>query len=422
MPIQILMPALSPTMTEGTLATWLKSEGDAVAAGDVIAEIETDKATMEVEAIDEGTLARILVSAGSENVAVNTVIGLILEEGEDASALEDMSTDALSSATVSQTLEDTQPAATEHIKPPSLAGQKQASNGRVKASPLARRIAREKGLDLATVQGTGPHGRIIRVDVEAAIVQPLPSLSSRHVGGDASEALKIAEGLGMSYHVEPLSNMRKTIARRLSESKQMVPHFYLTADCEIDALLSARKQINTEHDLKISVNDMIVKASAVALRQVPDANVSYMGDSMLYYDQVDISVAVAIPGGLITPVVRKADQLGLAAISTAIKDLAMRAREGTLAPEEYTGGSFSISNLGMYGVKDFKAIINPPQACILAVGAGEPRPVVKEGALDIATVMTIGLSVDHRAVDGAVGANLLKAIKNLIENPVSMLI
>ena len=439
MPINILMPALSPTMTEGTLAKWHVKEGDAVAAGDVIAEIETDKATMEVEAVDEGTLGRILVPEGSEAVPVNQAIALLLEEGEDAGALEAAPAAAApppaaavaSPEPASETTATPAPAtpapAAPHPAAPATAPV--PSGSRVFASPLAKRMAKQAGLDLAALRGSGPHGRIVKTDVEAALTSgapaaaPAPSAAPAVPVGAGPSAKQLADLLGMAYRQEPLTNVRKTIARRLTEAKQTVPHFYLTVDCQVDDLLKARKEINGRFgDVKVSVNDFVVKAVALSLIQVPAANASWDLSGTLYYEHADVSVAVATPMGLITPVVKSAEEKGLAAISAEMKDLAGRAREGKLAPEEYQGGTFTVSNLGMFGVKDFAAIINPPQGCILAVGAGEQRPVVKDGALAVATVMSCTLSVDHRVVDGAVGAEFLAAFKTLIECPAAMLL
>ncbi len=437
MPIEILMPALSPTMTEGNLAKWLKHEGDAVAAGDVIAEIETDKATMEVEAVDEGVLGRILVPDGTEGVAVNQPIALLLEEGEDTAALEGYAKKTAPSPAEAPPAPEPTPKAAAAAQPtpaapPAATPQPApaAKGTRIFASPLARRMAQQAGLDLAQLRGSGPNGRIVRTDVEAArsggpgAMAPAAAPVARRpltapVGPGARQ---MAEALGMSYRLEPNTNVRKTIARRLSESKQTVPHFYLTIESVIDDLLAARKRINEDNDLKVSVNDFVIKAAAAALMHVPAANASWDDDGILYYDHADISVAVATPSGLITPIVRAAEGKGLAAISAEMKDLAGRARAGKLKPEEYQGGTFSVSNLGMYGIREFSAIINPPQGCILAVGAGTQQPIVRDGALAVATVMNCTLSVDHRVVDGAVGAEFLAAFKRFVENPVAMLL
>ena len=409
MPINILMPALSPTMTEGNLARWLKAEGDAVEAGDVIAEIETDKATMEVEAVDEGVLGRIVVPEGSEGVAVNAVIGVLLAEGEDAAAIADTPAPAEEPARTAE------PAPQSAAEPPPAASPA-APRERIAASPLARRMAAQAGLDLAAIGGSGTGGRIVKADIEAALAAG-PAVAAP---ADAPPRAAAAPAPGETVR---LSTMRRVIAERMAESKATVPHFYLTVDCEIDELLKVRSEINKRIETaRISVNDIVIRASALALREVPAANVSWAGEgSMTQHGAVDISVAVAIPGGLVTPIVRNADAKGLVEIATEMKALAARAREGKLTPEEYQGGSFSISNLGMYGVKSFDAVINPPQACILAVGAGEPRPVVRGGAIVPATVMSCTLSVDHRVVDGAIGAELLGAIKRNIEYPPAML-
>jgi len=389
MPIKVLMPALSPTMTEGNLAAWHVKEGDTVSSGDVIAEIETDKATMEVEAVDEGVVGKIVVAAGTEAVPVNDIIAVLLEDGEDAASV-----DAVLAAGAA-------PA-------PAPAAAPAGDGGRVFASPLARRMAKNAGLDLAAIKGSGPHGRVIKIDIEAALA------------GGVAAALPFEP----DFELVPHTTMRKVIAARLSESKQQVPHFYLTIDCEIDGLLGMRKQLNDKADgaYKLSVNDMIIKAVGIALRKVPEANASWTDEGAKLYTRADVAVAVAIEGGLITPVVRDAGNKGLETVSTEMKALAQKARDGKLQPEEFQGGTFSLSNLGMFGIKQFEAVINPPQGCILAVGAGERRPVVKDGALAVATVMTCSLSVDHRVVDGAIGAQFLAAFKKLIEDPVTMLL
>jgi pyruvate dehydrogenase E2 component (dihydrolipoamide acetyltransferase) len=424
MPIEILMPALSPTMTEGNLAKWLMKEGDTVSAGDVIAEIETDKATMEVEAVDEGVLGKILVPGGTEGVQVNQPIALLLEEGEDAGALKGYSAGGAKAPALAPEMAaepgapTPAPAAAAPLPPPAGKG------ARVIASPLARRMAQQAGVDLGAIKGTGPQGRIVKADIESAMTGGVaPATVVAPLAAPAGPgARQTAEALGMSYTLEPNSNMRKVIARRLSESKQTVPHFYLTIDCEIDDLLAARKRINEEHGLKISVNDIVIKAAAMALKKVPAANASWDEEGILLYDHADISVAVATPAGLITPIVKAAEAKGLEAISSEMKDLAGRAREGKLKPEEFQGGTFSVSNLGMFGIREFAAIINPPQGCILAVGAGEERAVVKDGELTVATVMSCTLSVDHRVVDGAVGAEFMATFKRLIETPLAMLL
>jgi pyruvate dehydrogenase E2 component (dihydrolipoamide acetyltransferase) len=433
MTIQILMPALSPTMTEGKLAAWHKKEGDAIAPGDVIAEIETDKATMEVEAIDEGVLGKILIEAGTENVAVNTPIAIMLEEGESA---DDIGSDAGSApAPAPKPAAKPEPAPAPAPKPAAAAPAPAAkpaapgssSGDRVFASPLARRMAEQAGLDLSAISGSGPNGRIVKADVEAAISggAKTPAAARAPAAAPApAAAAPSADVPGMpDYDAIPNTTMRKVIAKRLTESKQFAPHFYMTVDCEIDALLATRKQLNERlSDGKVSVNDLVIKAAAIALKQVPAANASWTESEIRVYRSVDISVAVAIEGGLITPVIRGAQNKGLAEIAAEMKDLAARARDGKLMPEEYQGGTFSISNLGMFGIKDFCAVINPPQGAILAVGAGEQRPVVKDGALAIATVMSCTLSVDHRVVDGAIGAEFMAAFKKLIEDPLTMLL
>ena len=431
MPIQILMPSLSPTMTEGKLAKWIKDEGDAIESGDVIAEIETDKATMEIEAIDEGVLGKILIAEGTDGVSVNQVIGLILEEGENSSALNEAATEPLltSSAELTPTVEPT--AAAEPSQSATPTPRLTVHKSRVFASPLARRMAKQSGLDISAVAGSGPHGRIIKRDIEAAITGGAPSpTTARSSTAPIIAPLTLADGnLGglPPYREVANSSMRKVVARRLSESKQQVPHFYLTVDCEIDKLLALRKELNDQspdgdNAYKLSVNDLVIRAAAMALMKVPAANAMWTEEAILEFERADISVAVAIKGGLITPVVRNANGKGLLEISNEVKELAAKARDGSLMPEAYQGGTFTISNLGMYGIKQFEAIINPPQGAILAVGAGQQRPVVKDGALGIATVMSCSLSVDHRVVDGAIGAKFLAAFKLLIESPVTMLL
>ena len=428
MPIQILMPALSPTMTEGNVASWLMNEGDPVAAGDILCEIETDKATMEVEATDEGTLGRIVVPAGTEGVAVNAVIGLILEDGEDAAALDGAAvpapaataSDAASVAAASEPA----PAAAE--PPAAPAPPAREPGARIFASPLARRMAKQAGLALEAIAGTGPGGRIVKADIEAAIAAAaaVPAAAAP-APVPAAAAMPAAPAAAAGYRDAPASTMRKVIARRLQEAKREVPHFYLTVDCTVDALLETRAQLNGRSDaLSLSVNDFVIRAAALALRKVPDANASWVDGALRRYDGVDVSVAVAIEDGLVTPIVRNADGKGLAEISAEVKELAGRARAKPmgLAPEEYQGGTFSVSNLGMFGVREFSAIINPPQAMILAVGAAEQRPVVRDGALAVATQMSCTLSVDHRVVDGALGARFLQAFKGLIEDPLTMLL
>ena len=419
MAISILMPALSPTMTEGTLASWQVKEGDAIQSGQILAEIETDKAVMEVEAVDEGVLAKILVPAGSESVAVNSVIALLAEEGEDPATVSVPSN--INAPVNNTTSEVAAPSQTTSTQKPSNKTTSGSSGRRIFASPLARRLAKEAGLDLASLKGSGPHGRIVKRDIEAAIAAgPAPKTAS-----SAPQAAMISTDLAgpAPYEVVPLNTMRKTIARRLSEAKSTVPHFYLSVDIELDQLLTARKALNTAADgaYKLSVNDLILKACGMALMKVPKANATWADEGIRLYQRADIAVAVATEGGLITPVVRGANLKGLAAISTEMKDLAERARASKLMPEEYQGGSFTLSNLGMFGVKQFQAIINPPQASILAVGAGVEQPIARNGKIETATVMSATLSVDHRAVDGALGAQLLQAIKLYIETPLSML-
>lgn len=417
MPTPLLMPALSPSMTEGTLARWLKKEGDSVTAGEALAEIESDKATIEFESPETGTLGRILIPDGSEGVSVASPIGLLLLPGEDAQSLDATST------TAAPTPSSADPA-TKTAGSAAAPAQAAPSETRVFASPLARRVARTQGIDLACVTGSGPRGRILKRDVmtaekpAVASATPIPPVQVQ-----APAAAAPAPSSSALYEDVPLSAMRKVIARRLTDSKQTVPHFYLTVDCLLDQLLRLRAEFNGRGDgVKLSVNDFVVRAVALALRKVPAANASFTETAIRYYKDVDISVAVATPGGLITPILRHADHKGLATISAEMRDLAARARDGKLKPDEFQGGTFSISNLGMYGIRQFEAIINPPQGCIMAVGAAEPRIVVRDGAPAVATVMTCSLSVDHRVVDGAVGAEFLAAFKKLIEDPVSMLL
>ena len=418
MSITIKMPALSPTMTEGTLAKWLVAEGDEVRSGDVIAEIETDKATMEVESVDDGVMAKIVIAAGSQNVAVGAVIAVLAEEGEDVSSVTvpDDAPAAAASAPTPAPIAEAQPAAasaTVTPAPVAPAAAPQPSTTRLFASPLARRIAAQNELPLEGVRGTGPNGRIIKADVEAAL-QQAPSAVAAAVSAPA----------GNEERFVPHSAMRRTIAERLSHSKQTAPHFYLTVDCEIDTLLAARKTMNemAPEGVKISVNDMIVRAAAQALMQVPDVNGAYEDEGCRYFADADICIAVALDGGLVTPVIPAAQSKGLADISRISKELATQARDGTLPPSAYAGGTFTISNLGMFGIREFAAVINPPQGAILAVGAGEQRPVVKNGELAVATVMSVTLSADHRIVDGALGAQWMQVFKGLIENPMAMLL
>ena len=412
MAIDILMPALSPTMETGTLAKWNVAVGDAVRSGDVIAEIETDKATMEVEAVDDGILASIMVAEGSEGIAVGTPIGRLAENGEspDDVAAAPASTAPVAPEPVAVPVEES----TQPTPAPAPAALSSAPANRIFASPLARRIAADRGVDLASLSGSGPHSRILRRDVEAAAETAPAAVRS------AVDQVVVP---GAST-LEPNSQMRRIIASRLQESKQTAPHFYLTVDCEIDALLAARRLMNDQapEGVKISVNDLVIRAAAMALIKVPKANASWEGENTRLFTHADIAMAVAVNGGLVTPVIWAAEKKGLAEIASVSRDLATRARNGKLAPDEFTGGSFTISNLGMYGVREFAAVINPPQGAILAVGAGEQRPVVKDGQLAVATVMTVTLSADHRVVDGAVGAEWLQAFKGYFEAPVTMLL
>ena len=444
MPINILMPALSPTMDKGKLTRWLKKEGEPVKSGDVLAEIETDKATMEIEAVDEGTLGKILVADGTEDVAVNTPIAVILAEGESADAI---AVPAKSEAGAKPPPAASPPKQTEGPKPataptasapaaaPAAAQQpaaRQASNGRVFASPLARRLAKEKGLDLGAVKGSGPHGRIIARDVEAA--RPGGAAPQRAPGGGLQAAMPDEMILKLyepgSYEVVPHDGMRKIIAQRLLQAKQTIPHFYLTVDCKLDELLILREKLNAHAPVdddknpawKLSVNDFMIKSMALALQRVPEANATWTEGGMLRHKHSDVGVAVAIEGGLFTPVVRQAETKSLPQISGEMKDLAGRARKRRLAPHEYQGGTTAISNLGMFGVTEFAAVINPPHASILAVGAGEKRPIVEADAVVVRTLMTVTLSCDHRVVDGALGAKLLGAFKTLIEDPALMMV
>jgi pyruvate dehydrogenase E2 component (dihydrolipoamide acetyltransferase) len=437
MATNILMPALSPTMTEGTLARWLKKEGDTVSAGDVIAEIETDKATMEVEAVDEGVLGKILVADGTAGVLVNAPIAILVEQGESVDAAPAASAPAAPAPATADSapkpsaagpsMEASKAPATAQPAPLPVANGHDTSAGRIFASPLARRMASQAGIALDQVHGTGPNGRIIKADIEAfraPAAQPVAAPAPVAAAAPAARPVVIAG----PHRLVPNTNMRKVIARRLTESKQTIPHFYVTADIEIDALLKLRADLNSRSpkdgpaSFKLSVNDLVIKAAAVALRRVPAANASWTDEGIALYDDVDISVAVATEGGLITPIIRRADQKGFAAISAEMKDLAARARTGKLKPEEFQGGGFSISNLGMFGVKSFSAIINPPQGGILAVGAGEARPVVRDGAVVPAMVMSCTLSVDHRVIDGAVAAEWLAAFKGIVQDPLSLML
>jgi len=453
MPIDITMPALSPTMEEGKLAKWHVKEGDSVSSGDVIAEIETDKATMEVEAVDEGKIGKILVDEGTDNVKVNAVIAVLLQEGEDASAIDSAAPAPKAEAPKAEAPKAEAPKAeepkAEAAAAPAPAAKAEApkpapapakaGGDRVFASPLAKRLAKEAGIEIAAISGTGPKGRVIKADVEAAKSGKTPLKAAASATSAAPAGAAMAGGLSKAqvlalyeegtYELVPADGMRKTIAARLTESKQTVPHFYLTVDCKIDALLAAREQINAtapknkdgKPEFKLSVNDFVMKAWAIALQRVPTANATWAGDSILYHKRSDVAVAVAIPGGLFTPVVKSCDIKSLREISEAVKDLATRARNKKLMPHEYQGGASSVSNLGMFGIKDFAAVINPPHGTILAVGVGEERVYPDKGELKIGQFMTCTLSCDHRSVDGALGAEVLGVFKGLIENPVMML-
>jgi pyruvate dehydrogenase E2 component (dihydrolipoamide acetyltransferase) len=417
MPIAIKMPALSPTMEEGTLARWLVKVGDKVSSGDIMAEIETDKATMEFEAVDEGTIADIAVAEGTEGVKVGTVIATLAEDGEDpAEAKKAGGGDSAPAPSPAKAEKEGAPAPAPAPVPAVAKSAPAPSGDRVIASPLAKRIAADKGIDLAGVKGSGPNGRIVKADVESA----KPGAAAPAV---APVQAALAQPGETPHEVEKLSSMRKVIARRLTESKQQIPHIYLTVDIRLDALLKLRSEINAalEGDgIKVSVNDMLVKALAKALLRVPTCNVQFAGDTLLKFSRADISVAVSIPGGLITPIVVDAGAKSVSQISTEMKDLAERARDGKLQPHEYQGGTASLSNMGMYGIKQFEAVINPPQAMIMAIGAGEKRPYVVDDALQIATVMSATGSFDHRAIDGADGAELMKAFKELCEKPLGL--
>ncbi|HJU76384.1 MAG TPA: pyruvate dehydrogenase complex dihydrolipoamide acetyltransferase [Sphingomicrobium sp.] len=437
MPIELKMPALSPTMEEGTLAKWLVKEGDDVKSGDILAEIETDKATMEFEAVDEGTVAKILVPEGTDGVKVGAPIAILAGEGEDASS-------AASAAPKPDTAPAAPPKAAPEPKadatpkspppqapvetpaapPQPAAAPAPAKDERIKASPLARRLAQAQNIDLATLRGSGPGGRIVRADIDAAVGQgPAPAPAAAPAAAPQPSVAPAQPG-EIPHEAVKLSNMRKTIARRLTEAKQTIPHYYLTVDIQLDALLKLRSELNKgleSRGIKLSVNDLLIKALAVALIEVPTANVSFAGEQMLKYSRADISVAVAIPDGLITPIIVGADTKSLSIISKEMTDLATRAKEGKLQPHEYQGGTASLSNLGMFGTKQFDAVINPPQGMIMAVGAGEKRPYVINDSLQIATVMSATGSFDHRAIDGAEGAKLMAAFKRLVENPLGML-
>lgn len=436
MPIEIKMPALSPTMEEGTLAKWLVKEGDSVSSGDLMAEIETDKATMEFEAVDEGVISQILVAEGTDNVKVGTVIALLTQEGQAASP---PASQPASPAKSAPAVPDAAPPASAPaaVAPAPVATPPApvASGDRIKASPLARRLAAEKSIDLATLAGSGPNGRIIKADIDSASPGAAPMATPVAVApAAAAPAIALAEPVRpaapvawddtIPHAIEKLSNMRKTIARRLTEAKSTIPHIYLTVDVRLDALLKLRGELNKALEprgVKLSVNDLLIKALGVALIQVPKCNVTFLGDQLVSYTRADIAVAVSIPGGLITPIIKDAAGKSVSTIATEMKDLAQRAKDGKLQPTEYQGGTASISNMGMFGIKAFDAVINPPQGMILAVGAGEQRPYVIDGALGIAAVMSVTGSFDHRAIDGADGAQLMQAIKALVENPLGLL-
>ena len=433
MPIEILMPALSPTMEEGTLSKWLVKEGDTVSSGDLLAEIETDKATMEVEAVEEGKIAKILVADGTDGVKVNAPIAILLEEDEDASALDGYTPGG--GAAPAAAKPDPAPKAAPTPAPQAAAPKATsapASGDRIKASPLAKRLAKEAGIDLASVTGSGPNGRIVKADIDgfspsAQAAAPQAAATTTEVGAVRSGGADYLAKLGVeagTYDLEPLDGMRKVIAKRLSASNNNVPDFPLLVDCEIDALLAMRKELNAQapEGVKVSVNDMLIRAAALALKHVPAANASFTPDGIAYHKHADVAVAVAIDGGLITPIVRHAENKGLSTISVEMKDLAGRAREKKLKPQEYQGGTFSISNLGMMGIKSFGSIINEPHGMILSVGAGAPRPVVKEGEIAVATVMTVTLTCDHRVVDGALGAEWLGVFKRYVESPITMML
>ncbi|UIP05774.1 pyruvate dehydrogenase complex dihydrolipoamide acetyltransferase [Erythrobacter sp. SDW2] len=427
MPTQIKMPALSPTMEEGTLAKWLVKVGDTVGAGDIMAEIETDKATMEFEAVDEGTVAEIVIPEGSENVKVGEVIMILAEEGEDldaakgAGAVAPAHEETVVPAKAGTSAESAPPAPTPREAPASAGA---TSGDRIIASPLAKRIAEQKGIDLAGVKGSGPNGRIVKADVEGATASAAPKTQAAAAPGPAKPAT-LGGDLDAPYEALKLNNVRKVIARRLTEAKQTIPHIYLTVDVRLDALLKLRSQLNASLEadgVKLSVNDLLIKALARALQRVPKCNVSFQGDELFEYSRQDISVAVAAPSGLITPIIRDAGRKGLAQISTEMKELAGKAKDGKLQPHEFQGGTASLSNLGMFGTKQFDAVINPPQAMILAVGAGEQRPWVEDGQIVPATVMSATGSFDHRAIDGADGAQLMEALKQLCENPMGLVV
>ena len=426
MPTNILMPALSPTMTEGTLARWLKKEGDAIHAGDVIAEIETDKATMEVEAVDEGVLGKILVADGTANVKVNEAIA-VLEDGSEATPATPKPAPKQDAGEVAAPVQTAQPAPAP--APVQAKSNGHDTDGRIFVSPLARRMAEQAGIALSSLKGSGPNGRIIRADVEAARpVAPAAAAPPPAQAAPQPAATPVPAAIVEPGRLVPLGNIKRVTARRLTQAKQTVPHFYVSMDVELDALLALRAQLNArspkegDRAYKLSVNDMLVKACAATLRRVPDVNASFTADGIFHYDNVDISVAVSIPGGLITPIIRNADAKSVVVIAQEAKALFERARQGKLKPAEFQGGTFSISNMGMYGVRDFAAIINPPQSAILAVAAGEARAVVRAGQLAVATMMTCTLSVDHRVIDGALAAEWLGAFKGLVEDPLGLLV
>jgi pyruvate dehydrogenase E2 component (dihydrolipoamide acetyltransferase) len=434
MSIELKMPALSPTMEEGTLAKWLVKEGDKVVSGDLLAEIETDKATMEFEAVDEGTIAKLLVPEGSDGVKVGTPIAILAGEGEEVSAPAPAPKAEAAPPPKKEEpkVEPTVPAKGGGETPtapaaPAAPAPKADAGDRIKASPLARRLAEAQGIDLSSLKGSGPGGRIVRADLGkaggGAMAAPAPTTTAAPSGLQPVEA-ELAFTDGVPHEAIKLSNMRKTIARRLTESKQQIPHIYLTLDCRLDALLKLRGELNASlasRNIKLSVNDMLIKALALALVEVPECNVSFAGDQLIKYHRADISVAVSIPGGLITPIIADAENKSLSKISTEMQDLAGRAKEGKLQPQEYQGGTASLSNMGMFGIKHFEAVINPPQAMIMAIGAGEKRPYVIDESLQIATIMSATGSFDHRAIDGADGAKLMQAFKRLVENPLGML-
>jgi pyruvate dehydrogenase E2 component (dihydrolipoamide acetyltransferase) len=416
MPIELKMPALSPTMEEGTLSKWLVKEGDEVSSGDILAEIETDKATMEFEAVDEGTIARILVAEGTDGVKVGQPIAILAGEGEDVSeAAEPEAKVKKEEAPKAESGKKPEPEEKPELEEKPEPKRESKSGERIKASPLARRIAEDRGIDLSSIDGSGPGGRIVKADIEKAPAETAAPATKPAAPVDPGE---------IPHETVKLSNMRKTIARRLTEAKQTIPHIYLTVDIRLDALLKLRSELNAGLEgrgIKLSVNDLLIKALAAALIEVPECNVSFAGDTLIQYSRADISVAVSIPGGLITPIITDAGGKSVSAIATEMKDLAARARDGKLSPEEYQGGTASISNMGMYGIKAFDAVINPPQGMIMAIGAGEKRPYVINDSLQIATVMSATGSFDHRAIDGADGAKLMQAFKRLVENPLGML-